>query len=54
MYCPSLDREVPAEACGKIQDDDCSDCENFEPFLWFMMDNENLNNAKGDNPYDSI
>ncbi len=40
MYCPRLDAEITAEACGKIQDNDCSECESFEPFIWFMMEDE--------------
>ena len=46
VYCPRLDREIPAEACGKIQDEDCSDCENFEPFIRFMIEQER-NNSNG-------
>ena len=40
MYCPRLDAEISPEDCGKLQSDEFSDCENFEPFIWFMMGNE--------------
>ncbi len=40
MYCPRLEAEITAEDCGKIQDNDCPECENFEPFIWFMLEQE--------------
>jgi len=54
VYCPRLDAEISPEDCGKLQSDECSDCENFEPFIWFMMTNENLSKEKGDNSYVSF
>ncbi len=46
MYCPRLDDEITAETCGNIQDKDCAECENFEPFIWFMMEQENYDKNK--------
>lgn len=46
MYCPMLDAEISAEDCGRIQDNDCADCENFEPFIWFLI-NHNINREEG-------
>ena len=40
MYCPRLEAEITAEDCGKIQNNDCPECENFEPFIWFMLEQE--------------
>ena len=46
MYCPRLDAEISPEDCGKLQSDECSDCENFELFIWFMIEQER-NNSNG-------
>ena len=40
MYCPRLEAEITAKECGKIQDNDCAECDNFEPFIRFMMEQE--------------
>ena len=46
MYCPRQDAEISAEDCGKLQNNDCADYENYEPFIWFMMEQDNYNDLK--------
>ena len=40
MYCPRLEIDIDERECNKIQDSKCADCEEFEPFIWFMMKEE--------------
>ncbi len=40
MYCPKAGEEISPQDCAKWQDDNCADCEYFEPFIWFMMEQE--------------
>lgn len=40
MFCPRLGREISAGECSQEQDNNCAECEYFEPFIWFMMEQE--------------
>ncbi len=33
MYCPKAGEEISPQVCAKWQDDNCADCEYFEPFI---------------------
>lgn len=47
MYCPKIDRTIEPQECGEIQDNECADCGNYEPFIWFMMEQEQISKAGG-------
>lgn len=40
MFCPKLGREASAGECPQEQENTCADCEYFEPFIWFMLEQE--------------
>ena len=42
MYSPRAEAEITASECGDIQDNDCAECENYEPFVWFMIEQEQM------------
>lgn len=40
MYCLKLNQTIDISKCHNLQDNECSNCEYFEPFIWFMMNQQ--------------
>ena len=41
MYCERLEKELTDKECAEIQDNECSVCEYYHHFIWFLLANKN-------------